>query len=252
MKKILLLSFASCMFLGAMAQKEVRKEIKTEVFDSDKPGKKIVRIEKNINGKVELTEKEIDMKDGDTQVMILDQQSDTLILNQNRGNKATFIIKSKDNEDFEWYEEGDDMPDEEIKFKARKSLPNSKRQAFNIEMDKLSDHLTEIPNRVRSIKPDFFDNKVMKGLEPSTVRGLDVFTNKPETNVLNIRFFAPKEGDINITVLDLQGNIKAKEETKNFQGEYVGQVKLSKNLKGTFFIIVSQGEDGVTRKVKID
>jgi hypothetical protein len=252
MKKLLLMSFASFMFLGALAQKEVRKEIKTEVYDSDKPGKKIVRIEKNINGKVELTEKEIDVKDGDTQVMILDEQLDTVILNQNRGNKATFIIKSENNEDFEWFEEGDDIGDGERQFKIRKSLPNNKRQAFKFEMDKLSDHLAEIPNRMRTIKPNIFDDKIMKGLEPSTVRGLDVFTNKPETNVLNISFFAPKAGDINIIVLDLQGNIKAKEETKNFQGEYVGQVKLSKNLKGTFFIIVSQGEDGVTRKVKID
>jgi hypothetical protein len=32
----------------------------------------------------------------------------------------------------------------------------------------------------------------------------------------------------------------------------VGQIKLSKGAKGTFFVIVSQGDDGVSRKVKID
>ncbi len=88
--------------------------------------------------------------------------------------------------------------------------------------------------------------------ETDIIRSVDVFTNKPETNVLNIRFFAPKAGDVNITVLDLQGNVKAKEAAKNFEGEYVGQIKLGKGAKGTYFVIVSQGEDGISRKVKID
>ena len=252
MKKIVFLSFASFMFFGALAQKEIRKEIKTEIIDSGKPGKKIVRIEKNVNGKVEVTEKEIDVKDGDTNVMILDDQLDTVIVDQKGGKRAQVIIKSGDDEDFEWYEEGDDMRNSDRNVRIRKSFPNNRMQEFNFEMDRLSDHLAEIPYRMRTVKPYFFDDKVKNAFETSTVRGLDVFTNKPETNVLNIRFFAPKAGDVNITVLDLQGNVKAKEEAKNFEGEYVGQVKLNKNLKGTFFVIVSQGEDGVTRKVKID
>jgi hypothetical protein len=99
---------------------------------------------------------------------------------------------------------------------------------------------------------DAFDDRWKKVKEPTTIRSVDVFTNKPETNVLNIRFYAPKLGDVNITVLDLQGNVKAKEDAKNFEGEYVGQIKLNKGTKGVFFVIVSQGEDGVSRKVKVD
>jgi hypothetical protein len=109
-----------------------------------------------------------------------------------------------------------------------------------------------MPNKLRNFDVEVFDERWKKVMEPTTIRSIDVFTNKPETNVLNVRFYAPKPGDVNITVLDLQGNVKAKEEAKNFEGEYVGQIKLSKGAKGTFFVIVSQGEDGVSRKVKID
>ena len=254
MKKVIFLGLASFAFLGAFAQKEIKKEIKTEVKDSDTPGKKIIRIEKNINGKVEITEKEIDAKDiknGNSNIMILENNLDTVIVDKKHDKQVKVIIKNDGDEDFEWSEE-DDMRLGDRHVKIRKSFPGDKMQEFNFEFDRLSNQLAEIPMKFKSMKPFEFDDRVIKVMEPSTVRSLDVFTNRPETNVLNIRFFAPKTGDVNITVLDLQGNVKAKEEAKNFEGEYVGQIKLGKGMKGTFFVIVSQGEDGVSRKVKID
>jgi hypothetical protein len=49
-------------------------------------------------------------------------------------------------------------------------------------------------------------------------------------------------------VLNLKGEVIAKSESKNFQGEYVGQLKLNKKDIGTFVVLVSQGEDGATKK----
>ncbi len=254
MKKVIMMGFASLMFMGATAQnKEVRKEIKTEVMNSDTPGKKKIRIEKNVNGKVEITEKEIDVKDGDSNMMILDEQLDTVIVNQKGGEKQVkVIIKGDEDGDFEWSEGEDGYVNRGRNSNRGGSFPKGRIREFHFEMDRLSDHLAEIPYKFRTFDSEDFDDKLRKVMEPTTIRSVDVFTNKPETNVLNIRFFAPKSGDVNITVLDLQGNVKAKEEAKNFEGEYVGQIKLGKGAKGTYFVIVSQGEDGISRKVKID
>ena len=254
MKKVIMMGFASLIFLGAVAQnKEVRKEIKTEVMDSDKPGKKKVRIEKNINGKVEITEKEIDFKEGDSNVMILDEQLDTVIVDKKGGEKrVTVTINDEGDENFEWSEDEDVYVGRGRNAQKYGNFPKGGMKEFHFEMDRLSDHLAEIPYKFRTFDSEVFDDRLKKVMEPTTIRSVDVFTNKPETNVLNIRFFAPKSGDVNITVLDLQGNVKAKEEAKNFEGEYVGQIKLGKGAKGTYFVIVSQGEDGISRKVKID
>lgn len=256
MKKVIIMSFVSFAFFGAIAQKkEMKKEIRTEVMNSDTPGKKKIRIEKNINGNVEITEKEIDIKDVDSNVMILDEQLDTIIVDKKGGEKRVkVIINGEGDDDFEWSEDENVMREHgrtPYKYKS-KGFPKGRVQEFNFEMDRLSDHLADIPYRFKNFDVEVFDDRIKKVMEPTTIRTVDVFTNKPETNVLNIRFFAPKPGDVNITVLDLQGNVKAKEEAKNFEGEYVGQIKLNKGAKGTYFVIVSQGEDGISRKVKID
>jgi hypothetical protein len=254
MKKVIVLTVASLAFFMANAQnKEVRKEIKTEVLDSDKPGKKKVRIEKSINGKVEITEKEIDFKDGDSNIMILDGQLDTVIIDKKGSDKRVkVIVKEIGEDDFEWSEDENISGGRGRNSNRKGNLPKGRMKELHFEMDRLSDHLAGMPNKLRNFDVEVFDERWKKVMEPTTIRSIDVFTNKPETNVLNIRFYAPKPGDVNITVLDLQGNVKAKEEAKNFEGEYVGQIKLSKGTKGTFFVIVSQGDDGVSRKVKID
>ena len=254
MKKVIVLTVASLAFFMANAQnKEVRKEIKTEVLDSDKPGKKKVRIEKNINGRVEITEKEIDFKDGDSNIMILDGQLDTVTIDKKGSDKRVkVIVKDVGQENFEWSEDEDASVGRGRNSNRYRNLPKGRVKELHFEMDRFSDHLAGIPNKLRNFDVDAFDDRWKKVKEPTTIRSVDVFTNKPETNVLNIRFYAPKLGDVNITVLDLQGNVKAKEDAKNFEGEYVGQIKLNKGTKGVFFVIVSQGEDGVSRKVKVD
>lgn len=257
MKKIIVLALGLTASFAAFAQnKEVKKEVKVDVTNSDTPGKKKVRIEKKIDGKVEIIEKEIE-SNGMSDAVIIDENLDTLI-DGKEGKKTKVIIKERkgdqdfdiridDDRDFEWQEEGN-FPGKRKRFY---SFDDNMRE-FNFEMDRLHDKLADIPYRLKGAKIYEFDDRMFKDGGPATIKAVDVFTNKPQTNVLNIRFFAPEEGDVKITVLDLNGKVVAKEEEKKFKGEYVGQIKLDKGSKGVFFVMISQGEDGVSRKVRID
>lgn len=257
MKKIIVLALGLTATFAAFAQnKEVKKEVKVDVTNSDTPGKKKVRIEKKIDGKVEIIEKEIE-SNGMSDAVIIDENLDTLI-DGKEGKKTKVIIKERkgdqdfdiridDDRDFEWQEEGN-FPGKRKRFY---SFDDNMRE-FNFEMDRLHDKLVDIPYRLKGAKIYEFDDRMFKDGGPATIKAVDVFTNKPQTNVLNIRFFAPEEGDVKITVLDLNGKVVAKEEEKKFKGEYVGQIKLDKGSKGVFFVMISQGEDGVSRKVRID
>lgn len=259
MKKILVLAIGIlAMFTVSAQNKEVKKEMKVDVTDSDTPGKKRIRIEKKIDGKVEITEKEIDAN-GKSESIILDENLDTLI-NGEEGKNTKIIIRKRedgkgenfdfkidDDRDFEWQEEGN-FPGKRKRFYT---FDDNMRE-FNFEMDRLHNKLADIPYKLKGAKIYEYDDRILKEFGPATIKAVDVFTNKPQTNVLNIRFFAPNEGDVKITVLDLNGKVVAKEEEKKFKGEYVGQIKLDKGSKGVFFVMIAQGEDGVSRKVRID
>lgn len=93
---------------------------------------------------------------------------------------------------------------------------------------------------------EFWSKDVMK---PATVCDLNVYSNNPDNGMLNLRFQTGQKGDVNITVTDTKGKEVAKKEIKDFSGEFVGQVELKKNTKGTLFVTVVQNEDGATRRV---
>ena len=91
------------------------------------------------------------------------------------------------------------------------------------------------------------------GSNSSTVRGLNVYPNRPFNQTLNLRFTAPAKGDVTILVTDVKGHEVAKETVKDFEGDYVGQITLSKKAeKGTYFVTVTQGEDGTVRRVAVE
>ncbi|MDQ1087982.1 T9SS type A sorting domain-containing protein [Siphonobacter sp. SORGH_AS_1065] len=86
-----------------------------------------------------------------------------------------------------------------------------------------------------------------------TVRSLNVYPNRPFNQTLNLRFTSPTKGDVTIMVTDVKGREVAKETVKDFEGEYVGQITLSKKAeKGTYFVTVTQGEDGTVKRVVIE
>ena len=87
------------------------------------------------------------------------------------------------------------------------------------------------------------------GNSSKTVKGLNAFPNKPNNNKLNIKFIALEKGDITITVTDIKGKEIGKSKVADFTGEYIGQVDLRGDIKGTVFVTVVQGEDGTVQRV---
>ena len=84
-----------------------------------------------------------------------------------------------------------------------------------------------------------------------TVKGLNVYPNNPFNNKLNLRFSTPEKGDVTITVADVTGKEVGKEKLKDFSGDYLGQIEVKGKEKGTFFVTVTQGEDGVVKRVVV-
>jgi hypothetical protein len=87
--------------------------------------------------------------------------------------------------------------------------------------------------------------------KPASVRALNVYPNNPDNGTLNLRFMVPEAGDVTVTVTDTRGKEVARKEIKNFSGDYMGQIELKKNTKGTLFVTVIQKEDGAVRRVVI-
>ena len=85
----------------------------------------------------------------------------------------------------------------------------------------------------------------------STVRSLNAYANNPDNGILNLRFSVPDQGDVRITVTDTDGKEVGKKTIKDFSGEFVGQIELKKNIRGTLFVTVVQNDDGTVRKVVI-
>lgn len=90
-----------------------------------------------------------------------------------------------------------------------------------------------------------------KETKPASVRSLTAYTNNPDNGVLNLKFGVPKKGDVLVTVTDTKGKEVGKKEIKDFEGEFVGQIDLKKNTKGTVFVTVTQNEDGAVKRVVI-
>jgi len=88
--------------------------------------------------------------------------------------------------------------------------------------------------------------------KPASVRGLEAYPNNPDKNELNLRFYVPNKGDIRIAITDTKGKQVATKEVKDFSGDFVGQVELGKNPKGTYFITVTQNEDGAVKRIVIE
>ena len=134
-------------------------------------------------------------------------------------------------------------------------------QNWRYEFRKGTDSLTDHLNRLKFQIPRDFDRQIARPFEdwarnvngkPSTIRGLDAYPNNPDHNQLNIRFTAPAKGDISIIVTNPKGKEVAKREIKDFSGEFVGQIDLGKSTQGTYFITVTQNEDGAVKRIVVE
>ncbi|GAB3687530.1 hypothetical protein GCM10027592_01170 [Spirosoma flavus] len=123
------------------------------------------------------------------------------------------------------------------------------------------DSLTDRVNRFRYEFPKDFDQKLARPFEewsrnfnakPSTIRSLDAYPNNPDRDQINVRFTAPAKGDVSIIVTNSKGKEIARREIKDFSGEFVGQIALGSKSQGTFFITVTQNEDGAVKRIVVD
>ncbi len=82
-----------------------------------------------------------------------------------------------------------------------------------------------------------------------TVRGVSINPNRPFDGHLNLRFAVKEKGDVFITVTDTKGKEQGRKELKDFEGEFVGQLKLKNTAAGVLFVNIVQNEDGVSQRV---
>lgn len=122
---------------------------------------------------------------------------------------------------------------------------------FDLDMKGLNENLNQLGKDLQfefKTLPDVF---AFDGSSSSkTVRGLSVYPNNPKTEILNLRFSSQEKGDVTIKVMDIKGNVVAKDEIKDFSGDYVGQINIGKQ-KGVVFVMVTQGEDGTVKRVTL-
>ena len=148
----------------------------------------------------------------------------------------------------------------------RGKLPRSGNDSWNnstwrYEFRQNFDSLTDRMNRFKFEFPRDFDRQIARPFEnwsqnftgkPSSIRGLDAYPNNPDRNQLNVRFTAPAKGDVSIIVTNTKGKEVAKREIKNFSGEFFGQIDLGKQPQGTYFITVTQLEDGAVKRIVVE
>ncbi|WP_341227197.1 T9SS type A sorting domain-containing protein [uncultured Arcticibacterium sp.] len=234
-----------------------------------------IRVEKIVDGEKEVTVRKINtagMTDAERDAVIENVQ-DSLIGDVNSKKRLKVVIEDdrdvfmgEQDEELELSEDEngvwqhyDSEHDNEVRiYKKNRKGGNDWKEDFEIEMERFGDNMKmlgeEIPYRIEKHLPRFYawSDNVLAEVGNSPIRSLDVFPNKPNSDVINVKFFAPQEGDVSISVIDTKGKVVAQKETKDFKGEFVGQIDLKKGLKGTHFVIVSQGEDGISRRVVLD
>lgn len=205
-----------------------------------------VIIEKNVNGKKVITER------------IISREKPELEFNQNRivdidtviDGKRKKIIINEEIIDSDWrgseYGPGNDRY-------SRSTRKNGQDlgKDFDIQMERLNDQLADLPIRLRKMRPNFFEDRLGEMPAETGIKSVQVFTNMPDTFILNLKFYAPSQGDVKIVVVDVNGVVVEKTEIKQFKGEYVGQLKLPKDTKGIHFVMISQNDEAISKKIRI-
>jgi hypothetical protein len=252
-------------------------------FAQEKKDKIRIKIEQEIDGKIKIDEKVIDatgLSDSQKEAEIQKFQDSVIAQNKGKAQGVKIEIESESgnnknrntNEQHFSHSERKDIGEEKeivirggerprVKVYRKNGNGKDDVEIFNGEefsrelngnMESLKDNLKEMGKELKfeyhTIPDGFFFND-NGGSAAKTVRGVEVFPNNPKTEILNVRFNTPQKGDVSIKVLDVKGNVIAKEEIKDFSGEYVGQINIGKQIKGTVFVMITQGEDGTVKRV---
>jgi hypothetical protein len=266
----LLLVAASALLSVAQAQSD--KKSKND--DSDKKTSIRIRVSEDDNGKVRDIEKsyQVGALSDDERQKFIDKVLDSLKVDKKRkqtisitvddGNDGVIASKKRkkvivDHRDpsepmaFHW--DGDFKYD--LEWDSEKFSENMKSIQKNIDRNfhpKAKIMMREMEDFGKNFGKSFdyaWDNH--ENVKSASIRSLNAYTNNPADDVLNLRFSVPQKGNVTVTVTDTKGKEVGKKEIHEFEGEYVGQVELKKNTKGTLFVTVVQNEDGAVKRVVI-
>ena len=134
-------------------------------------------------------------------------------------------------------------------------------QTWQYNFRRGADSMADQMSRFKFQMPKDWDRQLARPFEdwarnfsnkPATIRGLDAYPNNPDRNQLNVRFTAPAKGDVSIVVTNPKGREVIRRDLKDFSGEFVGQIDLGKKPQGTYFITVTQNEDGAVKRIVTD
>lgn len=216
----------------------------TTSFGQEKRGtEKVKIITKTIkNGKEQITEEEFERPIGSSTERKYFEPKDLKDSTFSKEKKVTIIV--------------DDSPNSNRDYDSNESIEKDtriyryKKPSFNKEEIKRKSQnvLDEIPYQIQKIDEyviGVFDDKKTY---PS-IRDLSVFENNPRSETMNIKFRTAKKEKITLTLVDIYGKQISQETITDFSGDYFGQIKISKALKGSFILIVAQGEDAETERI---
>ncbi|MFN3488455.1 MAG: T9SS type A sorting domain-containing protein, partial [Emticicia sp.] len=243
----------------------------------EKKEKVRIRIEQEVDGKTTISEKIINssgLSSSQKNEMIEKFKDSVLALNKGKAQGVKIEIDNDSDAKVEInggrrieknYNYNNDNGNEEIvikrgpKVRVYKKDGRAEGESFDSEdfthefhgnMESLRDNMKQMGKDLkfefRTIPDNFFDGG---NSGSKTIKNVEVFSNNPKTEILNVRFNAPQKGDVSIKVLDVKGSVIAKEEIKDFSGEYVGQINIGKQKAGTVFVMITQGEDGNIKRV---
>ncbi|SOE20581.1 Por secretion system C-terminal sorting domain-containing protein [Spirosomataceae bacterium TFI 002] len=244
-----------CTPLIILAQEETKERVKVRIETYDSNGKKKV-VEREIDTKgmseeekdaiIEDIQKEA-MKDISSskrmKIVIREDQENSDIDDEDR-----FSFGDGDNSDVRVYRHKKGRKGSDMDFDFDFDTDEFNSEHFSEQMRVLAE---DLPRKIQRAIPKIYtwNDGIFITDANASIQSLDVFPNRPATNEVNVRFYAPKEGDVTITILDTKGTVVGKESFEAFKGDFAGQVSLDVAPVGTYFVIVSQGDDGISRKV---
>ena len=269
-----------------MAQKNISQNIE------EKDGKLKIHVESSQDGKKEVFEKTYNVKDmsQEAKEQLINRITDSLWTASGEGNRKQIRIKVdrngdnanpnsddndvpfflnspngktkkrveiyKDGKKIEKNSDGNRNDDIAIFFKDFGKNMEHNFEFFDHDSKKWISSLDPMMKDLKGKLKFDFNSSDMKDFdflnESKTVKALKIYPNKPFDNKLNLKFYAPEKGDVSVIVTDLNGKEVGSQKFKDFQGDFMGQVDLKKNVKGTLFVIVTQGQDGTAKRVVVE
>lgn len=279
MKNIITTALMLTIGMSAMAQKNISQNIE------EKDGKLKIHVESSQDGKKEVFDRSYNVEgmNQEAKEKLINRITDSLWTTSGEGNRKQIRIKVDRNSDNANPNSNDnDMP---FSFNSPKGKTKKRVEIYKdgkkIEQDLDGNGSDDITMFFKDFGSDMekkfknFDHKEMfSSIEPmvkdfkfkfdgdmkdfdflnesKTVKALKIYPNKPFDNKLNLKFYAPEKGDVSVVVTDINGKEVGSQKFKDFQGDFMGQVDLKKNVKGTLFVTVTQGQDGTAKRVVVE